>query len=569
MSELLLQTRNLTKQYGRHRAVDDVNMHIKKGAIYGFIGRNGAGKTTCLKMISGLSTPSYGEIEMFGYKGKDLQKVRSRVGCLIEAPGLYGNMSAYDNLNIKCKLTGIKKKGYIEALLKTVGLDTVGEKKTKHYSLGMKQRLGIALALVGEPDLLILDEPINGLDPQGIVEVRETIQKLAKERGMTICISSHILEELSKIATDYGIIHNGCLVQELTREELMKKCSERIELTLDNPKQAVPVLDDMGFSSYQVIDKEHIHIFERLGESASLNMELAKAGIPVKGISALLTSFLSKIDYDAVNKEWERQQAVESQADTDGQAADVVNAQDIEQQQAADSNKEQLSQQNTDNVNIGMSVELPTEPGKKVTVMDVFFSNAQGKFYALFLVIFAVMFATADIKSGYIKNIGGQVSQRGMLIVSRAVALALFTAITFAGIFVFQAAANMLAFKCVMWGNWKEIIPYFLTELMLHYAFVLICMAIAVIIKNNVISMTLSVCLTMNIMSIVYALIDYVGNRVGLHNFNIYKYTVTGRMAMLPMNAGREDVVSSMCVAAIFIIIMLSLSSYIFQKRDI
>lgn len=285
MSELLLQTRNLTKQYGRHRAVDDVNMHIKKGAIYGFIGRNGAGKTTCLKMISGLSTPSYGEIEMFGYKGKDLQKVRSRVGCLIEAPGLYGNMSAYDNLNIKCKLTGIKKKGYIEELLKTVGLDTVGEKKTKHYSLGMKQRLGIALALVGEPDLLILDEPINGLDPQGIVEVRETIQKLAKERGMTICISSHILEELSKIATDYGIIHNGCLVQELTREELMKKCSERIELTLDNPKQAVPVLDDMGFSNYQVIDKEHIHIFERLGESASLNMELAKAGIPVKGIS--------------------------------------------------------------------------------------------------------------------------------------------------------------------------------------------------------------------------------------------------------------------------------------------
>ena len=285
MSELLLQTRNLTKQYGRHRAVDDVNMHIKKGAIYGFIGRNGAGKTTCLKMISGLSTPSYGEIEMFGYKGKDLQKVRSRVGCLIEAPGLYGNMSAYDNLNIKCKLTGIKKKGYIEELLKTVGLDTVGEKKTKHYSLGMKQRLGIALALVGEPDLLILDEPINGLDPQGIVEVRETIQKLAKERGMTICISSHILEELSKLATDYGIIHNGCLVQELTREELMKKCSERIELTLDNPKQAIAVLDDMGFSNYQVIDKEHIHIFERLGESASLNMELAKAGIPVKGIS--------------------------------------------------------------------------------------------------------------------------------------------------------------------------------------------------------------------------------------------------------------------------------------------
>ena len=284
MSELLLQTRNLTKQYGRHRAVDDVNMHIKKGAIYGFIGRNGAGKTTCLKMISGLSTPSYGEIEMFGYKGKDLQKVRSRVGCLIEAPGLYGNMSAYDNLNIKCKLTGIKKKGYIEELLKTVGLDTVGEKKTKHYSLGMKQRLGIALALVGEPDLLILDEPINGLDPQGIVEVRETIQKLAKERGMTICISSHILEELSKIATHYGIIHNGSLIQELTREELMTRCSERMELTLDDPKAALPILDQMGFTNYQVVNQSTIHIYERLNESAAVNMELAKAGVLVKGI---------------------------------------------------------------------------------------------------------------------------------------------------------------------------------------------------------------------------------------------------------------------------------------------
>ena len=266
LSEMLLETRNLTKQYGHHKAVDSVNMHIKKGAIYGFIGRNGAGKTTCLKMISGLSKPTCGEIEMFGYKGKDLQKVRSRIGCLIEAPGLYGNMTAYENLNIKCKLFGIKK-------------------KTKHFSLGMKQRLGIGLALVGEPDLLVLDEPINGLDPQGIAEIRDTIQRLQKEKNMTICISSHILEELSKIATDYGIIHNGSLLQEITREELIRRCSERIELTLDHPKQAIPVLDSMGFTNYQVTDKEHIHIFERLNESAALNMELAKSGILVKGIS--------------------------------------------------------------------------------------------------------------------------------------------------------------------------------------------------------------------------------------------------------------------------------------------
>ena len=194
-------------------------------------------------------------------------------------------MTAYENLNIKCKLFGIKKKGYIEEILRVVGLDNVGRKKTKHFSLGMKQRLGIGLALVGEPDLLVLDEPINGLDPQGIAEIRDTILRLKNERSMTICISSHILEELSKIATDYGIIHNGSLLQELTREELMKKCGERMELTLDNPREAIPVLDAMGFVNYQVVDKERIHIFERLNESALVNMELAKAGIPVKGIS--------------------------------------------------------------------------------------------------------------------------------------------------------------------------------------------------------------------------------------------------------------------------------------------
>ena len=263
----------------------NICLTIKPGEKLAIVGLNGAGKTTCLKMISGLSKPTCGEIEMFGYKGKDLQKVRSRIGCLIEAPGLYGNMTAYENLNIKCKLFGIKKKSYIEEILRIIGLEDVGKKKTKHFSLGMKQRLGIGLALVGEPDLLVLDEPINGLDPQGIAEIRDTIQRLQKEKNMTICISSHILEELSKIATDYGIIHNGSLLQEITREELIRRCSERIELTLDHPKQAIPVMDSMGFTNYQVTDKEHIHIFERLNESAALNMELAKSGIPVKGIS--------------------------------------------------------------------------------------------------------------------------------------------------------------------------------------------------------------------------------------------------------------------------------------------
>ena len=279
MSELLLSTSALTKQFGRHKAVDQVSMHIKRGAIYGFIGRNGAGKTTTLRMIGGLASPTA------GCRGRELKQIRSRVGCLIEGPGLYGNMTARDNMKMKCLLLGVQKKGYIEELLEVVGLKDVGKKHVKRYSLGMKQRLGIAMALIGEPDLLVLDEPINGLDPQGIAEVRETILRLNKERNMTILISSHILEELSKIATDYGIIHQGTLLQEITDEELRERCSERLEITLSSPELAIPVLDRLGIRRYQVMDKEHIYVFERLDESARLNMEFAKAGIPVKGLA--------------------------------------------------------------------------------------------------------------------------------------------------------------------------------------------------------------------------------------------------------------------------------------------
>lgn len=284
MSEYLLSTRGLTKQFGHHKAVNHVDIHVKRGAIYGFIGRNGAGKTTFLRMISDLAKPTSGEIELFGYRNEELKQVRSRISCLIEAPGLYGNMSAYDNLAIKCQLFGMKNMAYIDNILHTVGLSDVGRKKVKHFSLGMKQRLGIGLALVGEPDLLLLDEPINGLDPQGIAEMRDTILKLRDEQNMTIIISSHILEELSKIATHYGIIHNGNLLQELTREELLERCSERIQIILEKPEQALPVLDRMGFTKYQVIDQNTIHIYERLNESAAVNMELAKAGICVREI---------------------------------------------------------------------------------------------------------------------------------------------------------------------------------------------------------------------------------------------------------------------------------------------
>lgn len=169
----------------------------------------------------------------------------SRIGTLIEAPGIYPNMTAAENLKLKCLAMGVRKKGTVEELLKIVGLSDVGKKHVKHFSLGMKQRLGIALALVGNPDLIILDEPINGLDPQGIVEVREVLSKLNKEQNITFIISSHILEELSKIATNYGIIHNGVLLQELTREELLARCSERIELKTNDTRMACTVLEDM------------------------------------------------------------------------------------------------------------------------------------------------------------------------------------------------------------------------------------------------------------------------------------------------------------------------------------
>ena len=269
MSEILLETHALTKQFRRHKAVSEIDMHIKRGAVYGFIGRNGAGKTTFLKMISGLTAPSSGDYSLFGYSGKDLSKVRSRVGCLIEEPGLYKNMSAFDNMMIKAKMFGINDKEYVLGLLDKVGLSDVGRKKTKNFSLGMKQRLGIALAMVGNPDFLVLDEPINGLDPQGIVEVRDMLAGLAKERNITILISSHILEELSKVCTDFGIIHKGKLLQELSQEQLMQQCSKRIEIALD----------EIGVHNYEVVDKSHIYIYERFEESAYINERLVNSGV--------------------------------------------------------------------------------------------------------------------------------------------------------------------------------------------------------------------------------------------------------------------------------------------------
>ena len=298
MSEILLQTKALTKQYGHQKAVDQCGYpHQKRVPIYGFIRQKWCRQDYLYENDRWSGKATSGEISMFGYAGKDLSKVRSRVGCLIEAPGVYPNMTAKENIEMKCRLFGISKKGYAEGILDRVGLLNVGKKKTKNFSLGMKQRLGIGMALVGEPDLLVLDEPINGLDPQGIAEVRDTIQNLCAQQDMTVFISSHILEELSKLATDYGIINNGALLQEITREELLSKCSEKITLTVDNPNKAVPVLDKMGFVHYMIVDKNHIDVYERLNDSAALNTALVTAGVSVAQLAVtgmeLETYFLS------------------------------------------------------------------------------------------------------------------------------------------------------------------------------------------------------------------------------------------------------------------------------------
>ena len=286
MNSVILEARSLTKEYKQTLALDHINLQIKKGKIYGFIGRNGAGKTTFLRLVTGLAFPTSGTLSLWGKSETvELQKQRKRIGSMIETPALFPAMTAYQNMEIQRIQRGIPDKTVIKRTLDMVGLNDTGKKRVRNFSLGMRQRLGIAMALLNTPEFLILDEPVNGLDPAGIVEVRNLLKMLNREYGMTILVSSHILEELSKIATDYGIIHNGSLLQELTREELMRRCSERMELTLADPKQAIPVLDAMGFTNYQVTDKEHIHIFERLNESAALNMELAKAGIPVKGLS--------------------------------------------------------------------------------------------------------------------------------------------------------------------------------------------------------------------------------------------------------------------------------------------
>lgn len=260
--EIVLETNNLEKKYKDFRALNNANIHIEKGAIYGLVGKNGAGKTTLIRIICGLQEPTNGSYIIYGKSNStnDIISARKRMGAIIETPSIYGEMTARDNLIEQYKLVGMPSFDDIDDLLKLVGLEKTGKKKAKNFSLGMKQRLGIAIAIANHPDFLILDEPINGLDPQGIIEIRELILKLNKERRITILISSHYLDELSKIATHYGFLDSGSIIQEITSAELMKKMEHKIILTVNEPKEFVKYFEEHNIS-YEVMDNKTINVY--------------------------------------------------------------------------------------------------------------------------------------------------------------------------------------------------------------------------------------------------------------------------------------------------------------------
>ncbi|MFG6319163.1 MAG: ATP-binding cassette domain-containing protein [Clostridia bacterium] len=260
--EYVLETNNLEKRYKNFKALSHLSIHIEKGSIYGLIGKNGAGKTTLIRIICGLQKPTDGSYTIYGIKNNssEISSIRKRIGAIIETPSIYGEMSARDNLIEQYKLVGMPSFDGINELLKLVGLEKTGKKKAKNFSLGMKQRLGIAISLASNPDFLILDEPINGLDPQGIIEIRELILKLNKEKRITILISSHYLDELSKIATHYGFLDNGSIIKEISNEELMRKMEHKLILKVSNPKDFVKYFEENKVD-YEVIDSKTINVY--------------------------------------------------------------------------------------------------------------------------------------------------------------------------------------------------------------------------------------------------------------------------------------------------------------------
>ena len=267
--EYVLTTQNLSKSYRKFQALDNFTMHVPKGAIYGFVGKNGAGKTTLIRLVCGLQAPTEGTYAIYGidYKDKGISRARRRMGAVVETPAIYMDMTATENLKQQYLLLGLPSYEGIDELLTLVGLSNTGKKKARNFSLGMKQRLGIAIALAGDPDFLVLDEPINGLDPQGIIEIRELILKLNREHGITVLISSHILDELARLATHYGFIDKGRMVRELSAEELESACRKCMRVEVSNATALSRVLDEMDVE-YRILSETAADIYAKLNVTA-------------------------------------------------------------------------------------------------------------------------------------------------------------------------------------------------------------------------------------------------------------------------------------------------------------
>ena len=266
--EYVLVTQGLSKHYKDFKALDNLTMHVPKGSIYGFVGRNGAGKTTLIRLICGLQSPTAGTYALYGADSRDkgLSRARRRMGAVVEAPSIYLDLTARDNLREQLRVLGAPTDDGIPQLLKLVGLEDTGSKKARNFSLGMKQRLGIAVALAGDPDFLVLDEPVNGLDPQGIIDIRELILKLNRERNITVLISSHILDELSKLATHYGFIDGGRIVKELSARELEAACRKCLQVEVTDTRVLARVLDGMEVE-YKILSDGQADVYAQVNIS--------------------------------------------------------------------------------------------------------------------------------------------------------------------------------------------------------------------------------------------------------------------------------------------------------------
>ena len=282
--EYCLTAEGLSKHYRHFKALEGLSIHVPKGSVYGLVGRNGAGKTTLIRLICGLQSPTSGEYILYGKRNteKGITEARRRMGAVVETPSIYSDMTAEENIRQQYQILGIPSFDGIRELLELVGLEDVGKKKAKNFSLGMRQRLGIAVALAGDPDFLILDEPANGLDPEGIIEMRELILRLNRERQITVLISSHILDELSRLATHYGFLDQGRMVKELSAQELESACQKCVRLMVSDTKALSQALERVGLE-YKIRSHEEADVYGEVNLS-QLILDLAKEDCQVLGI---------------------------------------------------------------------------------------------------------------------------------------------------------------------------------------------------------------------------------------------------------------------------------------------